>query len=150
VRESRPARGHASLELTATALTGAIDGVNEKGLAITYSYAFATDAATEPVPLTMAISAALERCATTGEAIDFLSRHPRAAGALLQIADASGDVAGLELSNGRAAARRPAGGEALLHQRAPQRPPPLLLVAERSLQLLGVEEAQLEQDLSEL
>jgi predicted choloylglycine hydrolase len=115
VRESRPSRGHASLELTATALAGAIDGVNEKGLAIAYDYAVPTDASTEPVPLTLAISAALESCASTGEAVDFLSRHPRTGGALLQIADASGEVAALELSNTRAAARRPLDGEQLLH-----------------------------------
>lgn len=116
VRESRPARGNRSLEITATAFSGAVDGVNEQGLAISYSYAFGMDAATEPVPLTLAISAALERCTTTSDAVDFLSRHPRSGCALLQIADASGDIAALELSNARAAARRPADGEDLLHQ----------------------------------
>lgn len=115
VRESRPARGHASLEITATALAGAVDGVNEKGLAIAYNYAFPTDTSTEPVPLTLTISAALEACATTQEAIEFLSQQPRTGGALLQIADASGDVATLELSNTRAAARRPTDGEQLMH-----------------------------------
>ncbi len=115
VRESRPVRGHASLELTAAALAGAVDGVNEKGLAIAYNYAFPTDSSPEPVPLTLTISAALEACATTREAIDFVSRQPRTGGALLQIADASGDVAALELSNTRAAVRRPDGGEQLVH-----------------------------------
>ncbi len=115
VRESRPARGYASLELTAAALAGAVDGVNERGLAIAYDYAFPTDVAAEPVPLTLTISAALEACATTREAVAFLSREPRTGGALLQIADASGDVAALELSNTRAAVRRPRDGEGLLH-----------------------------------
>jgi isopenicillin-N N-acyltransferase-like protein len=115
VRESRPARGHASLELTAAALAGAVDGVNEKGLAIAYDYGSPTDSSTEPVPLTLTLSAALETCATTQEAIDFLSKQPRSGGALLQIADASGDVAALELSSTRAVARRPAPGEELLH-----------------------------------
>jgi hypothetical protein len=115
VRESRPVRGHASLELTATALAGAIDGVNEKGLAIAYNYAFPTDSSPQPVPLTLTISAALEACATTREAIDFVSRQPRTGGALLQIADASGDVVAMELSNTRMAVRRPGDGEELVH-----------------------------------
>jgi len=114
-RESRPEHGYRSLELTAGALSGAIDGINERGLAITYCYAFATDAAAEAVPLTTAISAALERCATTAEAADFLLHHARGGGGLLQLADAGGDVAALELSATRGAVRRPAPGEDLLH-----------------------------------
>lgn len=116
VRASRPARGHASLDFTVAPLAGTIDGVNDAGLGIATNYAFTVDPARDPVPNTLAVAAALERCATTGEAVDFLSRHPRGGGALLMIADAAGDVASLELSGTRAAVRRPPPDEdVLLH-----------------------------------
>ncbi len=116
VRESRPAHGHASLDFTVAPLAGTIDGVNDAGLAITTNYAFTTDAAPAPVPNTLAVAAALERCATTAQAVDFLSRHARGGGGLLMIADASGDVASLELSGTLVAVRQPPAGEdALVH-----------------------------------
>jgi hypothetical protein len=116
VRETRPARGHASVELSVAPIAGVVDGVNDAGLAIATNYAFTTDAASAVVPNTLAVGAALERCATTAEAVDFLSRHPRGGGGLLMIADRSGDVVSLELSSTRTAVRAPAPGEdALLH-----------------------------------
>ncbi len=116
VRESRPSRGLGALELTAAPFSGAIDGINEAGLAIAYDYGFSTDASCEPLPLTLAISAALERCTRAAQAADYLSSRPRGGGALLLVSDASGDLLSLELSPTRSAVRRPLAGEdALLH-----------------------------------
>lgn len=115
-RVTRPASGHASLDFTVAPVAGTVDGVNDAGLAIATDYAFVTDSATAPVPSTLAVAAALERCATTAEAVEFLVRHARGGGGLLMIADASGDIASLELSGRRTAVRRPPQGEdALLH-----------------------------------
>lgn len=110
LRESRPRDGWRSLEFAVVPQAGTIDGVNERGLCITLNYAFVTDAS-GPAPLiTMAIADALARCSTVAEAADCIARQPRWGAGMLMLADAAGDVASLELSNTRAAVRRPAAG----------------------------------------
>lgn len=124
VRESRPAKGHASLDFTVAPLAGTVDGINDAGLAITTNYAFTTDLPKAPVPNTLALAAALARCATTAEAVDFLSTHARGEGGLLMIADASGDIVSLEISGARAEVRRPGKGEdSILHTNVLSTPP---------------------------
>lgn len=117
MRESRPNKGFRALEFTTVPLGGAVDGMNEKGLAITYDYAFTTDRSPVPSgPISMAISEALERCTSVAEAADWIIKKPRVGGGLLMMADAQGDIASLELSNTRSHLRRPAPGEdALFH-----------------------------------
>jgi hypothetical protein len=111
LRESRPRNGFRSLEFAVAAQAGAVDGMNEKGLCITLNYAFAVDEG-QPGPLiTMAIGNALATCATAAEAADRIRAQPRWGGGLLMLADASGEILSLELSNTRAAIRRPAAGE---------------------------------------
>ena len=59
VRESRPAGGLRSLEFTVAPLAGAVDGLNEAGLAIVYNYAFTLDRPAAPAPsISMVISGA--------------------------------------------------------------------------------------------
>lgn len=116
VRESRPDRGHRSLEFTATPLAGAIDGVNEAGLCITYSYAFANDRPTErAAPISAAVTEALANCVTTQEAVDRITSRPRWGSGMLMLADESGDLASLELSNTRFDTIRPSPGQDYLH-----------------------------------
>lgn len=111
LRESRPSGGWRSLEFTVAPMAGAVDGVNEKGLCITLNYAFATDAG-GPAPLiTMVIAEALARCASVNEAADFIMRQPGWGAGMLMLADASGDIAALELTSTRAAVRRPPPGQ---------------------------------------
>ena len=112
LRATRPTGGFRSLDFTPAPLAGAIDGINEHGLCITYDYAFVVDEPPAPaVPISMAISLALERCRTVAEAADLIAARPRWGGGLLMLADATGDIASLELSNTRAELRRPAAGE---------------------------------------
>jgi isopenicillin-N N-acyltransferase-like protein len=112
LRETRPAGGMRSLEFFTAPMAGAIDGVNEAGLSITYNYAFTLDKPTEPAGLiSMAISEALARLRTVTEAADWISSRPRSSGALLMLADATGDIASLELSASHSQLRRPAAGE---------------------------------------
>ncbi len=114
VRESRPSGRFRSLEFTVAALAGALDGVNEQGLAITYDYAFATDPARPAAPISMLISEALGCCRTVDEAIEWFSSRGRWGAGLLMLADESGTLASLELSSSRCQSRRPADGEDLL------------------------------------
>lgn len=111
LRECRPKQGYRSLQFLVAPQAGAVDGVNEKGLAITLDYAFATDAGVPAPLITMAIADALANCASVTEALHFIAGRPRWGAGMLMLADASGDIASLELTNTRAAHRRPATGE---------------------------------------
>ena len=111
LRECRPRNGFRSLEFTVAPMVGAADGVNEKGLCITLDYAFATDAGSPAPLITMVISEALAKCASVSEAADFIVRQPRWGAGMLMLADASGDLASVELTNTRSAIRRPAAGQ---------------------------------------
>ena len=91
-------------------MCGAVDGVNEAGLCITYNYAYATDPC-EPAPtISMLVSEALGHCRTVPEAIGFLSSARRWGGGLLMLGDASGQIGSVELSNTRSASHADLGG----------------------------------------
>lgn len=114
LRESRPRDGLRSLEFTAAPLAGAIDGMNERGLCITYNYAFTVDVPAPAPMVSLRIAETLSRCATVAEALDWLGSRPRWGAGLLMLADAEGDLASLELSHTCSELRRPGGGEDLL------------------------------------
>lgn len=117
LRDSRPSEKFRSLDFTFAPLAGAVDGVNEHGLAIAYNYAFTTDAPAGPVPpISVAIADALEHCRTVAEATSRIESRARWGAGLLMLADATGDIASLELSSTQSAVRRPApGADALYH-----------------------------------
>jgi hypothetical protein len=115
LRESRPVGRYRSLDFTMAPLAGAVDGVNEQGLCITYDYGFAIDDAEgSGPPISASISAALERCTTVTEAVELIRSRPRWGGGLLMLADSEGDIASLELSTTCSELRRPADGADLL------------------------------------
>lgn len=111
LRESRPQGGFRSLDFLVAPQPGTLDGVNEKGLAITINYAFVSDRGVPGPLISMWIADALASCATVAEAARWFVANPRWGAAMLMLADASGDLASVELSNTRAAVRRPAPGE---------------------------------------
>jgi hypothetical protein len=112
IRKSHPSGRMRSIEFTTAPLTGAIDGMNEAGLCITYDYAFTTDTPEKfSGPISMLVCEALEQCSTVAEAAEWMAAQPRWGGALLMLADATGDIASLELSSTRSHLRRPAPGE---------------------------------------
>jgi Acyl-coenzyme A:6-aminopenicillanic acid acyl-transferase len=116
LRESRPTGGMRSLEFITAPMAGTIDGVNEAGLCITYNYAFTIDRPDRPAGMiSMAISEALARCRTVSEAADWITSRPRWGGGLLMLADASGDIASLELSSTRSKLRRPDGDADMIY-----------------------------------
>ena len=110
LRESRPRDGFRSLDFAAAPQAGTVDGVNEKGLAITLNYAFVTDSGPPNPLVSMLITDALASCATVTEAVRRITASPRWGAGMLMLADASGDMASVELSNTRAGVRRPAAG----------------------------------------
>lgn len=115
IRESLPANGFRSLDFTAAPLAGAVDGMNEHGLCIAYDYAFTTDLPESPAaPISMVISEALARCRTVSEAAAWINSRKRWGGGLLLLADATGDIASMEVSTTRTHLRRPAEGEDVL------------------------------------
>ena len=111
MRESRPRNGFRSLEFAVASQAGAIDGINEQGLCITMNYAVMTDEGQAAPLITMTIADALAKCATAAEAAKRIAQQPHWGAGMLMMADASGDVLCLELSNTRAAIRRPKEGE---------------------------------------
>jgi hypothetical protein len=110
LRESRPRDGFRSLDFTTAPQAGTVDGVNEKGLAITVNYAFVTDSARPNPLITMLIADALASCATVAEAVRRITASPRWGAGILMLADASGELASVELSNTCAGVRRLAVG----------------------------------------
>jgi predicted choloylglycine hydrolase len=110
LRESRPRDGFSSLDFAVAPQAGTVDGVNEKGLAITLNYAFVTDSGRPNPLITMLIADALATCASVTEAVRRITESPRWGAGILMLADASGDLASVELSNTRAGVRRPADG----------------------------------------
>jgi hypothetical protein len=106
LRERREAGKYRSIEFGIAPLSGAIDGINEYGLAITYNFAWTTEPGPPAPPVSMAISQALDSCRDVGEAVRFITRRVRCGGSMLMLADASGQVARLELSGKRLAVER--------------------------------------------
>ena len=120
VRQSRPKDRLHSIEFSTVPLAGSVDGMNESGLCITYDYAYTTDIpASFTAPLSMLICEALEQCETVTEAARWITTKPRWGAGILMMADATGDIASLEISSTRSHLRRPAPGEdALFHSNA--------------------------------
>jgi hypothetical protein len=107
IRRTLPAQGLRSVELALMPLPGAVDGVNEAGLAITCNYAYAVDAGTPGPTITMLIAEALSRCRTVEEVCDWFQSTPRVGGGLLMLGDAAGTIAAVEISNSTVKVREP-------------------------------------------
>ena len=114
LRSCQPTGGFRSLEFTIAPMCGAIDGMNEEGLCITYNYAYAAGPTEPAAPISMAICEAMARCRNVQEAADWICSRPRFGAGILMLADAEGDLASLELSSTHSELRRPAAGEDIL------------------------------------
>jgi isopenicillin-N N-acyltransferase-like protein len=116
VREELPDNGYKNLNFTQYPLVGCHMGLNEKGLAIGYNFGRSwkinpLDFKLKGVPATFIIQEALETCATTQEAIKFVSTFiGRSNGFHCGLMDMSGDVCVLETTSTRHAIRHPKNG----------------------------------------
>lgn len=116
VREETPINGYKNINFTQHPLTGCHMGINEKGLSIGYNYGRSwkkepLDFRLKGVPGTFIVQELLETCATTQEAISFITNFTaRANGCHYGLMDASGDTCVIETTSTRHAIRRPKGG----------------------------------------
>ncbi|MFX1600941.1 MAG: C45 family autoproteolytic acyltransferase/hydrolase [Promethearchaeota archaeon] len=116
VREERPDNGYKNINFTQYALTGCHMGLNDRGLAIGYNYGRSwkkdpLDFKLKGVPATFIIQEALETCATTQEAIEFITTFVgRSNGFHCGLTDLSGDTCVIETTCTRHAIRRPKDG----------------------------------------
>ncbi|MFW9972908.1 MAG: C45 family autoproteolytic acyltransferase/hydrolase, partial [Candidatus Odinarchaeota archaeon] len=116
VREEIPDIGYRNLNFTQYPLVGCHMGLNEKGLAIGYNYGRSwkkqpLDFRLKGVPGTFIVQEVLETCATTQEAVNFITKFPyRANGCHYGLIDTSGDICVIETTSTRHAIRRPKDG----------------------------------------
>jgi len=112
VREEIPDNGYKNLNFTQYPLTGCHMGMNEEGLAIGYNYGRSwkkqpLDFKLKGVPGTFIVQEVLETCATTQEAIKYITEFPdRSNGCHYGLMDASGDTCVIETTSTRYAIRR--------------------------------------------
>jgi hypothetical protein len=89
--------------------------VNERGFAMTLNHAFSTDYSGRPgLLLTTLVQDCLDSCTSVAEAVRLIRETPVTNGAILTLADASGDRAVVERSCGASRVRRAAEGELLV------------------------------------
>jgi len=116
VREESPEDGYRNINFTQYPLTGCHMGMNEECLAIGYNYGRSwkkepLDFKLKGVPGTFIVQQVLETCATTQEAIDFITKFPdRSNGCHYGLMDTSGDTCVIETTSTRHAIRRPKHG----------------------------------------
>lgn len=116
VREEIPDNAYKNLNFTQYPFTGCHMGMNEKGLAIGYNYGRSwkkepLDFRLKGVPGTFIVQEVLETCATTQEAVDFITKFTeRANGCHFGLMDTSGDTCVIETTSTRHAIRKPEDG----------------------------------------
>ncbi|MFX1590750.1 MAG: C45 family autoproteolytic acyltransferase/hydrolase, partial [Promethearchaeota archaeon] len=107
VREEIPEDGYKNINYTQYSLSGCHMGLNEKGLAIGYNYGRSwkkepLDFRLKGVPGTFLVQEMLESCATTQEAIEFITSFPsRSNGCHFGFMDISGDTCVIETTSTR-------------------------------------------------
>jgi len=116
VRHELPDSGYKNINFTQYPLTGSHMGMNEKGLAIGYNYGRSwkknpLDFRLKGVPGSFLVQEMLENCASTQEAIEFISKfNERSNGCHYGLVDSSGDICVIETTSTRYAIRRPKDG----------------------------------------
>lgn len=116
VREEIPEEGYKNINFTQYPLSGCHMGLNEKGLVIGYNYGRSwkkepLDFRLKGVPGTFLVQEMLETCATTQEAVEFITNFTnRSNGCHYGFMDASGDTCVIETTSTRHAIRQPEDG----------------------------------------
>ncbi len=99
VCETKPRQGYKTLSCRFVPLSGALDAMNEHGLAMTYNLARSTDESTCNVPTSVILQEMLETCKNAQEGVDFLSKAKTGGhDGIITLADASDNIRTVELS----------------------------------------------------
>jgi predicted choloylglycine hydrolase len=116
VRKETPDEGYKNINFTQYPLTGCHMGLNERGLAIGYNYGRSwksdpLDFRLKGVPGSFIVQQVLESCATTSEAVDYITNFPsRSNGCHYGLMDGSGTTCVIETTSTRHAVRHPEDG----------------------------------------
>ena len=110
VCETQPKEGFKTLCCRMVPLSGALDAMNEQGLAMTYNLARSVDEPECNVPTSVILQEMLEACKNTQEAIDFLAKAKTGGhDGVVTLADAKGNLETVELSCRHLKVREPEG-----------------------------------------
>ncbi len=110
VCETQPKEGFKTLCCRMVPLSGALDAINEHGLAMTYNLARSVDEPECNVPTSVILQEMLETCKNTEEAIDFLTKAKTGGhDGIVTLADAKGNLETVELSCRHLKVREPKG-----------------------------------------
>lgn len=110
VRISAPDNSFSSIELAHKQLAGSHDGMNEKGLVVTYNYGLSKEKTQARLPITLLVQEILENCSSAEEALRLIKnfRYPNAA--ILTLADANNHLVSVEITPEHIAERLPEDG----------------------------------------
>ena len=111
LRKNIPDAFNTTYDLTAFALPGTFNGLNEHGLFLSTDEAFPLDEKSEGLSASLIIQEALEKCKNSEEAIDFFKRVPRGSGNVILVADPTDDIRILEYTSERLFIREPNEGD---------------------------------------
>ncbi|MCP4764203.1 MAG: hypothetical protein GY870_20690 [archaeon] len=114
VRKCEPDSGYKNITLTHFPHVGSHQGLNEKGLVIGYNYGRSWRMSVPPIdfrmkgaPGTAIVQHVIENCATTEEAIKYITEFPmRSNGAMYGLMDLSGDACVIETTSTRSSVRK--------------------------------------------
>ncbi len=95
---SNPEDTYKTLGCKMAPLPGILDGINEKGLSISYNLAYSNDIPRYFIPISIVLQELLETCKNTKEAIEFISKSKRGGNALLIIGDANDNIKSVEIT----------------------------------------------------
>jgi predicted choloylglycine hydrolase len=110
VCETQPKERYRTLCCRMVPLSGALDAINEHGLAMTYNLARSVDEPECHVPTSVILQEMLETCMNTQEAIDYLTKAKTGGhDGIITLADAKGNLETVELSCQHLKVRKPEG-----------------------------------------
>jgi len=108
VCETRPNTGYKTLCCRFVSLSGALDAMNEHGLAMTYNLARSTDEPECNVPTSMVLQDMLEKCRNAQEGADFLTKAKTGGhDGIITLVDATDNIKIVEFSRQHVKVREP-------------------------------------------
>lgn len=98
-RQTSVEDGLRSLELSLLPSLGAQAGMNEAGVALAYNYAYGPQSSRYPLPVSLQVQQALQRCETAAEVVRFFELGQQQGGAILTVMDKRSEIYLIELSS---------------------------------------------------